>query len=86
MLLGNGDGTFETQLRFAVGATPESLVAANFDGDDRPPDLAAGELGSGNDFGDISILLGRGDGTFQDEVENAVGDYPAGIVYRRPHQ
>ena len=80
VLLGNGDGTFETQLRFAVGATPESLVAANFDGDDRPPDLAAGELGSGNDFGDISILLGRGDGTFQDEVENAVGDYPAGIV------
>lgn len=80
VLVGNGDGTFEPQLRFAVGATPESLVAADLSGDDRPPDLAVGDLGSGDDFGDISILLGRGDGTFQDKVENAVGDYPQGIV------
>ena len=78
VLLGNGDGTFQPQLRFGAGSFPESLVAADFNGDDRP-DLAVANLGSS----DISVLLGRGDGTFQDQVTNPVGDGPVGRRHRR---
>ena len=44
VLLGNGDGTFQPQLRFAAGSFPGALVAADFNGDDRP-DLAVADRG-----------------------------------------
>ena len=43
VLLGNGDGTFEPQLRFGAGSSPSSLVTADFNGD-RRLDLATGNL------------------------------------------
>ena len=46
VLLGNGDGTFEPQLRFGAGSFPASLVTADFNGDGRL-DLAAGNQGFG---------------------------------------
>ena len=79
ILLGNGDGTFQPQLRFVAGAYPESLVAYDLNGDGRP-DLAVGDLGSGDDSGDITVLLGRGDGTFQDQAKNLVGNGPMDAV------
>ena len=75
VLLGNGDGTFQPQIRFAAGTFPESLVAADFNRDDRA-DLAVANL----DSNDISVLLGRGDGTFQDQLTNPVGDGPVDAV------
>ena len=35
VLLGNGDGTFQPQLTFAVGTVPWVLVAGDFNGDGR---------------------------------------------------
>ena len=55
--------------------SPASLVTADWNGDGRL-DLAVGNQGSS----DISILLGRGDGTFQDQLTNPVGNRPAGVV------
>jgi hypothetical protein len=75
VLLGNGDGTFEPQRRFAAGQYPASLVAGDFNGDGRL-DLATGNLGSN----DISVLLGNGDGTFQPQVTYAAGNYPSALV------
>ena len=72
VLLGNGNGTFQNQLRFGVGDSPTSLVAGYFDDDGRPErrlDLATADSG----VGDISVLLGNGDGTFQTQVRFAVG-------------
>ena len=43
-----------------VGSSPLSLAFADFDGDGHP-DLATANYGSG----DVSVLLGNGDGTFQ---------------------
>jgi len=67
ILLGNGDGTFQPQMQFAVGSYPISEVVADFNGDGYP-DLAVSNLDSGT----ISILLGNGDGTFQPAVNYPV--------------
>ena len=62
MLLGNGDGTFQTPVRWSwVGALLDSLVTGDFNGDGQT-DLAAANA----DSDDIAVLLGNGDGTFQD--------------------
>ncbi|MHC4406139.1 MAG: FG-GAP-like repeat-containing protein, partial [Planctomycetota bacterium] len=73
VMLGNGDGTFHAPRQFAVGAfaTPNPVKAtsptfgrdvaiADFDGDD-VPDVAV----TNYDSSDVSVLLGRGDGTFE---------------------
>lgn len=59
ILLGNGDGSFQAPVVYAVGASPQSFVAADFNGDGKI-DLAVAN--SGDDT--ISLLLGDGDGTF----------------------
>ena len=75
VLLGNGDGTFQTQVTYAVGTDPSALVAGDFTGDGRT-DLAVANLGSN----DVSVLLGNGDGTFQTQVTYAVGSAPDALV------
>jgi hypothetical protein len=86
VLLGNGDGTFQNQVTYAVGNAPHALVAADFNGDGRT-DLAVandGEIGSSGFLirgsSDVSVLLGNGDGTFQNQVTYAVGDVPDALV------
>jgi hypothetical protein len=69
ILLGNGDGTFQPHLDYAVGKNPTSLAAADFNGDGNT-DLAV--LNS-ND-GTVSVLLGHGDGSFQPQVIYKVPD------------
>src|SRR5262249_11893165 len=59
VLLGNGDGTFQTPRRSATGTTTYSLVSGDFDGDGRL------DLATSSPDGSVSGLLGNGDGTFQ---------------------
>jgi hypothetical protein len=62
VLLGNGDGTFETAVSYPVSNPySTSIVAGDVNGDGKP-DLV---IASGGGWG-ISVLLGNGDGTFQD--------------------
>jgi YVTN family beta-propeller protein len=75
VLLGNGDGTFQPQVTYAVGDDPNAIVAADFTGDGHT-DLAVTNLFSDT----VSVLLGNGDGTFQPQVTYAVGGFPTGIV------
>ena len=75
VLLGNGDGTFQPEVNYAVGEEPVAIVAGDFNGDGRT-DLAVVD-GYSND---VSILLGNGDGTFQPAVEYPVGFDPSAIV------
>jgi len=66
--LGNGDGSFQSPKVFPTGLTPIFLAAGDFNGDGRL-DLAVGCNGNGVDSGSISILLGKGDGTFQQHAD-----------------
>jgi hypothetical protein len=75
VLLGNGDGTFQTPATYAVGNGPFALVAGDFNGDGRT-DLAVANIHDN----DVSVLLGNGDGTFQPQVTYAVGSLPDALV------
>ncbi len=81
ILLGNGDGTFQKQVTYQVGSYPDALVAGDFNGDGRT-DLAVASGGFSNLSldGGLSVLLGNGDGTFQNQVTYAAGDFPTAIV------
>ena len=54
VLLGNGDGTFQPQVTYAVGSSPHALVAGDFTGDGRT-DLAVANY----DSNDVSVLAGQ---------------------------
>lgn len=62
VLLGNGDGTFQSPQFYSTGISAETLIAADINGDGIL-DLATANY---NDAlgGDVSVLLGNGDGTF----------------------
>jgi len=78
ILLGNGDGTFASQVQYATGNTPVAVAVADFNGDGKL-DLAVLNNVSPPP-GSISILLGNGDGTFQPHVDYAVGQTPVALA------
>ena len=88
VLLGNGDGTFQgainspttgsgmlTPSGLATGSAPFDIVAGDFNGDGRL-DVATGNEGSS----DISVLFGKGDGSFEEPPGSVVGPSTAAIA------
>jgi hypothetical protein len=64
VLLGNGDGTFQTVKAYPSAANPSSVVMADFNGDGKM-DLAMTSTPLGSSPGNlVSLLLGNGDGSF----------------------
>ena len=72
ILLGNGDGTFTPRSFYPVAGEPESVVAADFNGDGMA-DLAVADLTGFS----VSVLLGKGNGTFRQAVDYYVYGPPA---------
>src|SRR5215467_10883144 len=71
VLLGNRDGTFRNGGKYVAGASGESAIfvaAGDFNGDGAL-DVAVVNTGI-NLFGDVSVLLNNGDGSFQPPVAN----------------
>jgi hypothetical protein len=78
VLLGNGDGTFQVARNLTLGdATPMSLTVADFNRDGKA-DLAVDMYAGPDDH--VSVLLGNGDGTFQNPLNYAAGPYASFAV------
>src|SRR5262245_16260891 len=78
VLVGNGDGTFQTARNFPAGDRPFSVVVGEFNGDGRL-DLAVANSTTG-DIGGVSVLLGNGDGSFQSARGFATGARPQSVA------
>ncbi len=75
VLLGNGDGTFQTAVLYGSGAPYAwSVATADLNGDGRI-DIAVADFST-----PIGVLLGNGDGTFQPPLTFAVGAADAGSL------
>jgi hypothetical protein len=68
VLFGNGDGSFQPEAKFAAASgLGGGVVIADFNGDAKPDLAVGGYIWGGGGF---SILLGNGDGTFQQTVSS----------------
>ena len=83
VLLGNGDGTFQTAVTYGSGGfEARSIAVADVNGDGKLDILVANSCAS-NDCttGVLSVLLGNGDGTFQSAVPyNSGGTYAYSVA------
>jgi hypothetical protein len=87
VLLGNGDGTFQTSVTYGSGGYYANFVAvADVNGDGKPDLVVANMCASGNsngctsNTGVVGVLLGNGDGTFQTALTYGSGGYNAESV------
>jgi hypothetical protein len=80
VLLGNGDGTFQTAVAYGSGGDQAvSVVVADVNGDGKPDLVVANQFVSDNDNGGlVGVLLGNGDGTFQEAATYGSGGYNDG--------
>jgi hypothetical protein len=77
VLLGNGDGSFQSPITIPVGNGPVAIVAGDFNNDGKL-DLAVANSGDNT----VTLLLGDGDGTFLPASGSpyAVGKSPSSIA------
>jgi Flp pilus assembly secretin CpaC len=89
VLLGNGDGTFASQVTYPTGTDPVSIATGQFNNgttavnSDDFPDLAVANKAANT----VSILLASpgGDGTFQPKVDIPTGRAPVSVVSANFH-
>ncbi len=86
VLQGNGDGTFQTPttVQLPTGFEPTALAAYDFNGDGHQ-DLVVTSTNASGIGGNVSILLGNGDGTFQPAISVPTGNLPVALTVANFH-
>ncbi len=75
VLLGNGDGTFQSPRSFAAGRNPVAVAVGDVNGDGIPDIVTANIMDN-----TVSVLLGNGDGSFRNRVTYPVGVNPHSVA------
>jgi hypothetical protein len=70
VLLGKGDGTFQSSVTYPVTEQPSAIAAADFNNDGKLDLVSVGFHPSVGYF--VSVLPGKGDGTFQTAIDTQV--------------
>jgi hypothetical protein len=75
VLLGNGDGTFQSPINYGLTAAPLNIAVGDLNGDGSP-DIAIVEPGA-----KVAVLLNNGHGGFQPPVNYSTsGSFPAAVA------
>jgi hypothetical protein len=77
VFIGIGDGTFKYPLNYPAGINPLGLVTADFNGDGHQD---IGSLSSYILSAAVTVLIGRGDGTFSSHTNHAVPIFPIDLA------
>lgn len=75
LLLGNGNGAFQSPQQFVAGLGSNSVALVDVNGDGKIDIVTANR--SANDF---SVLLGNGTGNFQSQQRFVTGDQPSAMT------
>ncbi|MGH9737908.1 MAG: FG-GAP-like repeat-containing protein [Candidatus Acidiferrales bacterium] len=86
VLQGNGDGAFQTPVtvQLPAGFEPTAMAAYDFNGDGHEDLVVTSTNATGTD-GNLSILLGNGDGTFQPSINAPTGNLPVSVAVANFH-
>ncbi len=79
VLLGNGNGTFQTATTFPSGATPLGIAAADLN-KDNSVDLAVANLGGPTTPSSVAVFYGNGDGAFTRANSFDAGPFPIAVA------
>jgi hypothetical protein len=83
VLLGTGDGTFQSLVSYAVGYSPNSIALGDINGDKNLDIIAANRCGSDatcQSPGTATVLIGNGTGKFTPGTGFSMGNSPASIA------
>jgi hypothetical protein len=78
ILLGNGDGTLNAPVTYTLTNRPYFLAVSDFNHDGKLDLSLAGDCGDTCGF--VSVLLGKGDGTFQAQPDSIVVGVPSAFT------
>jgi hypothetical protein len=85
VLLNRGDGSFEPKRDFRTGTRPLSVAIGDLTGDGKPEIVTSNAYlaaKQNRNPGTVSVLVNRGDGSFEPKVDHPTGKFPWSVALR----